>query len=161
MQCFHYHCTVVQLNGADWFTRLPVSSNALQIYLKKKTQRSLWSTFGRIWSIMHLMLWMMLVFPSTVENENILKNTCVTSLEILTKNTKKKEKLVKKVEMSRMTVYASLRWKSRGINSNICDQLWWRQIWWINHNVHESNDLTWLMTKEAGTSDVFGVTWRV
>lgn len=128
---------------------------------KKKTQRSLWSTFRRIWSIMHLMLWMMLVFPSTVENENILKNTCVTSLEILTKNTKKKEKLVKKVEMSRMTVYASLRWKSRGINSNICDQLWWRQIWWINHNVHESNDLTWLMTKEAGTSDVFGVTWRV
>lgn len=72
---------------------------------------------------MHLMLWMMLIFPSTVENENILKNTCVTSLEILTKNTKKKEKLVKKVEMSRMTVYASLRWKSRGINNNICDQL--------------------------------------
>lgn len=86
---------------------------------------------------------------------------CVTSLEILTKNTKKREKLVKKVEMSRMTVYASLRWKSRGINNNICDQLRWRQIWWINHNVHESNDLTWLMTKEAGTSDVFGVTWRV
>lgn len=161
MQCFHYHCTVVQLKGADWFTRLPVSSNALRMYLKNKTQRSLWSTFGRIWSIMHLMLWMMLVFPSTVENENILKNTCVTSLEILTKNTKKKEKLVKKVEMSRMTVYASLWWKSRGINNNICDQLRWRQIWWINHNVHESNDLTWLMTKEAGTSDVFGVTWRV
>lgn len=44
---------------------------------------------------MHLMLWMMLVFPPTVENENILKNTCVTSLEILTKNTKKKREIGK------------------------------------------------------------------
>lgn len=161
MQCFHYHCTVVQLNGADWFTRLPVSSNALQIYLKKKD-----TAFSVInfWTDLKYNAFNALDDACLSFNCRKWKHTekyCVTSLEILTKNTKKREKLVKKVEMSRMTVYASLRWKSRGINNNICDQLRWRQIWWINHNVHESNDLTWLMTKEAGTSDVFGVTWRV
>lgn len=41
------------------------------------------------------MLWMMLVFPSTVESEHILKNTCVTSLELLTKNYKKNREIGK------------------------------------------------------------------